>query len=63
MVMRCLSREENVAEPLDEIKGLLKSEVQTRMAQEDIEKGIREAEITFQQKELKQAAQEALADI
>ncbi len=35
MVMRCLSREENVAEPLDEIKGLLKSEVQTRMAQED----------------------------
>ena len=63
MVMRCLSREENVAEPLDEIKGLLKSEVQTRMAQEDIEKGVREAEITFQQKELKQAAQEALADI
>ncbi len=63
MVMRCLSREENVAEPLDEIKGLLKSEVQTRMAQEDIEKGIREAEISFQQKELKQAAQEALADI
>ena len=63
LVMRCLSREENVAEPLDEIKGLLKSEVQTRMAQEDIEKGIREAEITFQQKELKQAAQEALADI
>ena len=63
MVMRCLSREENVAEPLDEIKGLLKSEVQTRMAQEDIEKGVREAEITFRQKELKQAAQEALADI
>lgn len=63
MVMHCLSREENVAEPLDEIKGLLKSEVQTRMAQEDIEKGIREAEISFQQKELKQAAQEALADI
>ena len=63
MVMRCLSREENVAGPLDEIKGLLKSEVQTRMAQEDIEKGVREAEITFQQKELKQAAQEALADI
>lgn len=63
LVMRCLSREENVAEPLDEIKGIFKSEVQTRMAQEDIEKGIREAEITFQQKELKQAAQEALADI
>lgn len=63
LVMRCLSREENVAEPLDEIKGLLKSEVQTRMAQEDIEKGVREAEITFRQKELKQAAQEALADI
>lgn len=63
MVMRCLSREENAAEPLDEIKGLLKSEVQTRMAQEDIEKGVREAEITFRQKELKQAAQEALADI
>lgn len=63
MVMHCLSREENVAEPLDEIKGLLKSEVQTRMAQEDIEKGVREAEITFRQKELKQAAQEALADI
>ena len=63
MVMRCLSREENVAEPLDEIKGLLKSEVQTRMAQEDIDKGVREAEITFRQKELKQAAQEALADI
>ncbi len=63
MVMRCLSREENVAEPLDEIKGLLKSEVQTRMAQENIEKGVREAEITFRQKELKQAAQEALADI
>ena len=62
MVMRCLSREENVAEPLEEIKGILKSEVQTRMAQEDIEKRIQEAEITFQEELLEQAAREALAE-
>ncbi len=60
MVMRCLKREENVAEPFETIKGVLKSEVQTRLAQEEIEQGIREAEISFQEKTLEQAALEAL---
>ena len=60
MVMRCLKREEKVAEPLETKKGGLKSEVQTRLAQEEIEQGIREAEISFQEKTLEQAALEAL---
>ncbi len=60
MVMRCQKREEHVAEPFEKIKGILKSEVQTRLAQEEIEKGVQEAEVSFQEETLRQAAMEAL---
>ncbi len=60
MVMRCLDRAEKVKEPFEDVKGVLKSEVQTSLAQEDIEKAIQEAEINVQEEILKQAAKEAL---
>ena len=60
MVMRCLDRAEKVPESFEDVKGVLKSEVQTSLAQEDIEKAIQEAEINVQEEILKQAAKEAL---
>lgn len=61
MVMRCLNRAEKVKEPFEDVKGVLKSEVQTSLAQEDIEKAVQEAEINVQEEILEQAAREALA--
>ncbi len=60
MVLRCLSRTEDTAEPFEDIKGVLKSEVQTRLAKEDIEKKIQEVEVNFQESVLEEIALEAL---
>lgn len=60
LVMRCLQREEQAVEPFEEIKGTLEGEVRTRLAREEIERNIQEAEVSFREEILEQAALEAL---
>lgn len=60
LVMRCLERSEHTAQPFEEVKGLLKDDVQTRLAQEDIEKAVESASVNFQEDMLEQIALEAL---
>ncbi len=62
MVMRCLARTEEEAQPFEEVKGLLKDDVQSSRAYEEIEAREEEAqaEPAVSQKELEQIALEAL---
>lgn len=60
MVLRCLNREEPFAEPFENIKGVLKDQVQTELAQEDIEEEEKNASIICEEDVLEQAALEVL---
>ena len=62
MAMRCLERSEHTAQPFEEVKGLLKDDVQTSLAYEDMESRQKEAEVklVISQEQLEQAALEIL---
>lgn len=60
LVMRCLGRSEQYVEPFEEIKGVLKDQVQTQQAEKVIEQKIKEAQISFQNELLEQIALETL---
>ena len=62
MVMCCLQREEQAVKPFEEVKGSLENEVRSRMAREEIEKNVQEAEVKWKKDVLEQAALEALQD-
>lgn len=60
LVMRCLNREEQAAEPFEKVKGTLENEVRESLAREELEKKVTEAKIKVREKELKQIALEVL---
>lgn len=62
LVMRCLERSEHAVQPFEEVEGLLKDNVQTDQAYEEIESRQREAEmkLTTTQDQLEKIALEAL---
>lgn len=60
MVLRCLNREENATEDFEEVKGELKSQLQTQLAKEDLKKKVENAEVSFDENVLEQAALEVL---
>ncbi len=62
MVMRCLERSEHEVLPLEEVKGVLKDDVQSSRAYEEIESRQEEAEtkVTVTQEQLEEIALEAL---
>ncbi|MBO5371980.1 MAG: hypothetical protein J6A75_04570 [Lachnospiraceae bacterium] len=60
MSMRCLKREENVATDFEEVKGVIKSEIQTKWAKEDIAKKVEAAEVKYEKEVLEKITLEAL---
>ena len=62
MAMRCLKREEQAPEPFEDIKGILKSNIQTQKAQQEIEEKVQKEEIALKvtQKQLESIALEVL---
>lgn len=64
MAMRCLKRSEQTPEPFEEVKGVLKSDIQTGLAQEDISRAEQEAELILKvsEQQLENIALEALGE-
>lgn len=60
LIMRCLSRKENVIEPLEEVRGELESQIRTQLAKEDIAREAESAKINYEEDVLEQVALEAL---
>lgn len=62
LVMRCLKREEQTAEPFGNVKGTLENEVRAEYARKEIEKNIEKAEVEVKVREkvLEQIALEVL---
>ncbi len=60
MAMRCLKREESAVQPLEEIRGILESDVRARLAQEKIAGEVERAEVCYEEKLLRQVTLEVL---
>lgn len=60
ILIRCLSRKENVAEPFENVKGILESEILTAKAKEQIEEAIQKADVVTEDADLEKIALDAL---
>lgn len=62
MVMRCLERKENVAADFEDVQGVIKSNIQTKWAKEEIAGAVQAAEVIYDQDILKKIALEVLSE-
>lgn len=56
LIMKCTGRQENGSVDFESVKGILESQYQTEMAEQEIEKKVESADVDYKEKDLEDAA-------